>query len=462
MKHNCLLSLFKNYIREENLFNFDNRILLAISGGIDSSVLLHLFLQIPCEIAIAHCNFKLRADESNADEAFILELAQKFKVPFFSVSFDTKKIAKERKISIQMAARDLRYQWLEDIRKAKGFDFIATAHHMDDSIETLLLNLTNGCGIRGLHGILAKNDETKIIRPLIFATKQEIVEYAQKNNISFREDSSNKSVKYSRNLIRQRIVPILKSINPSLEQSFAQNFKHFRETETLFNYAVEKLSNEILEKVNDDELLKIDLTKWQNIAAKETVLFEMIYPYGFNKSQVTEISKQAANAESAVYESSTHVLFRNYKKLILKEKALDRLEEILLLKEAVEGQFSVNIGSVALLKFESQNSEGLDLKKITDHAAYFDAEELQYPLTLRYYRSGDYFEPYGMSGQRKKLSSFFKDEKIPQNNRTKIPLLLSKDKIIWVIGHRTSETFKVKPDTKNIVKISFMSSLNHE
>jgi tRNA(Ile)-lysidine synthase len=425
-------------------------------------VLVHLFLQIPCEIAIAHCNFNLRAEESDGDEAFILELAQKFKIPFFSVSFNTKKIAKERKISIQMAARDLRYQWLENIRKTQGFDFIATAHHLDDSIETLLLNLTNGCGIRGLHGIAAKNEETKIIRPLIFATKQEIVEYAKKNNISFREDSSNKSVKYSRNLIRQLVVPILKSINPSLEQSFSNNFKHFRESEILFDYAINKLSNEILEQADNDELFKIDLALLQNIPAKGTVLFEMIYPYGFNYSQVSEILQHASNTESAVYESSTHVLFRNYKKLILKKKVVEQLEEKLLLKEPLEGQFLFKIGDIGLLNFEPQNIGEFDIKKTTDNVAYFDADELQYPLSLRYYKSGDYFEPFGMAGKRKKLSSFFKDEKIPQNYRSKIPLLLSNDKIIWVIGHRTSETFKVKPDTKNIVKISFMSSLNHE
>ena len=256
-----MITKFQKYITEQNLFSKKDKVLIATSGGIDSTVLCFLFHLSKFNFGIAHCNFKLRGKESDEDAVFVKKLAEKLQVPFYSIDFETEKIAKERKESIQLVARNLRYEWLEKTRQLNAspfgnYQWIATAHHLNDSIETVLYNFTKGCGIRGLHGILPKNGN--IIRPLLFATKEEIEDYAQKHQINFREDVSNSTDKYARNKIRHHVIPILKELNPAFERTGFENIERLREVEALYDFAVENLKKEIL--FQENQKLKINYT----------------------------------------------------------------------------------------------------------------------------------------------------------------------------------------------------------
>jgi tRNA(Ile)-lysidine synthase len=447
---------FEKFVSDENLFSADDKILVALSGGVDSVVLMHLLRGLNFKIGVAHCNFQLRAAESDEDEQFVRDLALADDTPFFLKVFNTKELAKEEKSSIQETARKLRYDWFQTILVKASFDLIATAHHLDDSIETIIFNLTNTCGIRGLHGILPNNPEKKLVRPLLFATKNEIVEYANQQGLKYREDSSNQSDKYSRNLIRQRVVPVLKSINPAFEDNFARNIRNFRETEQLLNFAIEKIKAEICEETTENELLKINIQSIFKFPSPETVLFELIYPFGFNNSQAAQILLQSQNKEAAFFESETHIISRNYQKLILQKKSSASLRNAKLIPQ---DKTEFNVDDYKKLSFEIISIEEFQLAPKNNYQAFFDADQLCFPLSLRYWEEADSFHPFGMSG-KKKLSSFFKDVKIPQNKRSEIPLLVSGSKIIWIIGHRTSNDFVVEENTEKILKISLIDIRN--
>lgn len=455
MKYINLNSRFCKFVKKENLFSKNNQVLLAISGGVDSVVLAHLLKEENISFGLAHCNFKLRGKESDEDEKFVAELAEKYSVPFFSTHFNTIEIAASKKNSIQVAARELRYEWLNMVLTTEGYDFLATAHHLNDSIETVILNLSKGCGIRGLHGILPKNDQNRIIRPLMFANKDEILSYANEKGLDFRTDSSNESLKYSRNLIRHQVLPILKKLNPSLEQTFQQNFQNFKEAEELFLYAINKLSTALNEADTDAEIIKIDTKKLSNTPAPSTVLFEMLSPYGFNNDQLNQIIDQIDNTESANYESDKYLLSRNYGKLILKLKEneneaceiliINDLRDLPIIKENIFGK-----------KLQIELLNNLHNISQVPLVAFFDADKLKMPLKIRFWKKADRFQPKGMGGKHKKLSSFFKDLKLNEQDRKKLPLFCSGDEIAWVIGYRTSEKFNIDSNSLNILKITYL------
>ncbi len=451
-----LITKFIKFISDNSLFTKKNRILLAISGGVDSVVLAMLLKEFGADFALAHCNFQLRGEESDGDEAFVIQLASELGVNFYVKHFNTEKIAAEKGISIQMAARELRYDWLFGLLENKNFDLLATAHHLNDSIETLIMNLAKGCGIRGLHGILPKNEEKRIVRPLLFASKDEIIEAALTAEIRYRVDSSNASIKYARNRIRHQMLPLLKKLNPALERSFETNFKHFWEAEQLFDFAIETIKKQILDDPERDEILKIDIEKLNEFPSQKTVIFEMLSPYGFNSHQVEQIFNNLQNLESAFFLSEDFILERSYGKLILKKKNNLKDKYCVLVEKLPLKDENIEIETEdKIFKLEINDSSEV---KSDLNVAFFDAEKLQMPLCFRYKKDGDSFIPKGMGGKKKKISKFLKDIKMNISERDRLIFLDSSGKIIWIPGHRHSESYAVTELTNLILKVSIIKN----
>jgi tRNA(Ile)-lysidine synthase len=451
-----MLSNFITYIQQQELFRLSrDRILIAVSGGMDSVALVQLCKKAGVKFGIAHCNFQLRGKESDADAQFVQALAQQLKVPFYQVSFDTKKEAALSKKSIQVAARDLRYEWLEGLRKTNEYQYIAVGHHHNDSIETLLINLTMGCGIRGLHGILPKNG--LLIRPLLFSTRADIEAYIQKKKFDYREDSSNSSTKYTRNALRHLVVPQLQRINPNLEQTFEENFLRFRETEALYDYAIQQLKKETL--AQKGKTLWIDIEGVSNAPSPLSLLYEILQAYQFKPSKIQYIYNKRAEESGALYTSKTHQLLRDRKHWIVSPISSDKDSKYTLdgfnnsNNENNNNNTKGNI-SIADLEFQWEIlTQKLNLKT-TSKTIYLDMDQLNFPLHLRHWKDGDIFYPLGMQGKKKKLSKFFKDIKMNRFDKDATWLLCDKnDKIVWVLGQRADERFKILETTKRILKL---------
>jgi len=433
------LEQFTAYIKRNALFTKGDKILLAVSGGKDSVLLAQLFKLSNYKFSIAHCNFNLRGDEAQRDESFVKLLAATLDVPFYVTHFDTKGYANEHQISTQMAARDLRYQWFEKVRKEGGYDYIALAHHQNDSIETLLLNLTRGTGISGLHGILPKRD--KLIRPLLFLSRQQIDDLIESENIAFVEDSSNETTKYARNKIRLNVIPQLRDINPNLEQTFAQNIKRFAETEEILRQVVEQKRDEIARVENGGVCFSIEQIK--SLHPQKLLLFELLSPYHFTDSVIDEILESLTKQSGTSFYSSTHRATINRDDLMIsalpKEKVLDHhfmhpQDEFV----KVEGQ------KISLYYTDS------NLVEDNCNKAFVDFDKLIFPLVIRFKQDGDRFMPLGMK-QFKKLSDFLIGNKIPLPQKEKIPLLINGNgEIIWVAGLRQDNRYKVNATTKKV------------
>ncbi len=432
-----MINQFKNFIQSNQLFSDGIPVLIAVSGGVDSMTLVHLFSEINQSFALAHCNFQLRNEESNDDEQFVKELGLTLKVECFTERFDTKKVARSEKISIQMAARKLRYDWLESIRLKNKFHFIATAHHRDDGIETVLMNLIKGTGIKGLHGILLK--QGKIIRPLLFIGKNEIRKYAAENKIAFREDSSNKKTDYQRNLIRHKVIPLLEEINPSFKSSFDSSIKHFNQAEALYNFSLENFKKKLLKQ--DKNCLSIDIPALINSPAPETVLFELLQHYGFEEKTIIQIFDALTSESGKEFLSSTHRIIKDRKKLFIVEKA-STVSSVWIIEKKKTQTISTEESEIEIRIKEAPSRKRNGMLEL-------DAEKISFPLILRNWKSGDYFYPTGMKMKKKKLSNFFVDLKIPLHEKdTQLVLQDTTDKIICVVGWRTDERFAVTNSTK--------------
>jgi tRNA(Ile)-lysidine synthase len=442
-----MLSNFITYIQQQELFRLSrDRVLIAVSGGMDSVALVQLCKKAGVKFGIAHCNFQLRGKESDADTQFVQDLAVQMDVPFYQVSFDTKKEATLSKKSIQVAARDLRYEWLEGIRKTNDYQYIAIGHHHNDSIETLLINLTMGCGIRGLHGILPKNG--LLIRPLLFSARADIEAYVQQNNFEYREDSSNSSTKYTRNALRHLVVPQLQRINSNLEQTFEENFLRFRETEALYDYAIEQLKKETLTQKGN--ALWIDIEGVSKAPSPLSLLYEILHAYQFKSSKIQYIYKRRAEESGALYTSKTHQLLRDRSHWIVSPIFNDKDSKYTL------PDFEQTKGNIDIADLQVQwaiSSQKLNLKT-TSKTIYLDIDQLHFPLYLRHWKDGDVFYPLGMQGKKKKLSKFFKDIKMNRFDKDATWLLCdNKDRIIWVVGQRADDRFKVLETTTSILKL---------
>ncbi len=440
-----MLQKFLAYIAEKDLFSKNDKILLAVSGGIDSVVMLRLFAEAKLNFGVAHCNFGLRAEESDADEKFVYKLARKAGATFHVKHFETEQFANDHKISIQMAARDLRYNWFEELAASEGYDYIALAHHSNDLLETMLLNLTRGTGIAGLHGIIPKRG--KFIRPLLFADKEDIFSLVAEKQIIWREDSSNASSKYYRNKIRQEVIPPMQELNPNLAQTINQTAEKIGAVERFFYAAADKLRQEALRKEGPDWLLDMEAMR----VSSEPALFlsELLTPWGFSYAQakeVLQVYQQEGTVAGKVFDSSTHRLNIDRKQLVISPKDLQEYQSL----EFEEVESPVSYGNLRL-SLETKEAEGYKIKADPMLAA-LDKDKLSFPLKIRKWKAGDWFCPLGMN-KKKKLSDFMIDEKIPLNLKERVLVLSSGDAIAWIIGHRIDDRFKLTEKSREVLEV---------
>jgi tRNA(Ile)-lysidine synthase len=430
---------FTDFIEQNNLFGYNGKVLAAVSGGMDSVLMVHLLKAAGFDFDIAHCNFQLRVDDADADQLFCKQLAEQAGVSFHTINFDTQKYAADKKISIQMAARELRYQWFEQIRQQFAYSAVALAHHQNDAIETILLNLTRGTGIAGLHGILPKNGS--LVRPLLFLKRDEIQNLINENGFSYVEDSSNASVKYSRNKIRIEVVPKLKELNPGLETTFENNLKHFRDMEVLLELRLAELKKELLIPYGNDFHLPLAAVKQLN--PKRLLLFKLFQEFGFNETSIDDLITVLDKHSGRVFESTGFKLILDRDKLILTKKEKGQPQSVII----NETDHTVNYGSYKLTVLHDGSPL---IIKDNPLAVSVDAALLIYPLSIRAWQQSDYFYPLGMK-TRKKLSDFFINQKVPLSLKSEIPLLVNGNgDIIWIGGYRPDERYKVSKNTKKV------------
>jgi len=432
-----MLTKFQNHINKNLSFLNEKKLLLAISGGIDSMVLLQLCHQLKLDIRVAHCNFQLRGDESDADEEFVKIQCEKLDVLLFVNHFDTKKFAEEHKLSIQVVARNLRYEWFNTLLINNEYDYILTAHHLDDSLETFLINFARGSGLDGLTGIPQQNGT--IIRPLLLFSRNEIELFAKENNIKWREDSSNASDKYFRNKVRHNVIPVLKELNPSLLSSFENTISNLRQAQTLVDDASRIVYRKVVEDVNFQK--KINLSELMQLPNYQAYLYQWLEPFGFSDwNSITDLVSAQSGKQ---IHSHNHTILKDRNELIIYQKQeLAETEEFLIAKNQELIKFPLKL---SFIKVD-------DISVQLTNTIFVDQEKLQFPLLLRKWRKGDLFYPFGMSGS-KKLSKYFKDDKISLVDKSKIWLLCSHNQIVWIIGKRQDDRFKVTQQTTTIIQI---------
>ncbi len=438
-----LFNSFKKYIQKENLFYSKDHLLVAVSGGVDSIVLCDLCKEAGFDFSIAHCNFQLRNEESDGDEQFVKAFAEKMNVPFFVKRFDTEKYSADNKVSIQVAARELRYAWFDELISGMPVSFLLTAHHADDDVETMLINFFKGTGINGLKGILPK--QQKIVRPLLFASKETILTYAKKQELSFREDSSNSSDKYTRNYFRNQLIPALEKVFPQVKENLFDNVHRFKEVNDIYNAAIQKTKDSLLIRVGGE--YHISVQKLLRMPALNTVLFEIIGGFNFSPAQSAEVEK-LLHAESGKYVlSSTHRILRNRKWLIV--SALSAPDNSIFLLEKNIHEITFPAGKINI----RQHSAPQKIEP-AKNIAQLTAADIRFPLIIRRWKQGDYFYPLGMK-KKKKLSRFFIDQKLSLLEKENTWVMESDKRIVWVIGHRIDDRFKITGKTTSVINLSF-------
>ncbi len=426
-----------------------DRVLLGVSGGIDSVVMMHLFLQAGWPVGIAHCNYQLRGDESEGDRDFVRSLAEKHRLPIYEKRFDTQEYAREHGLSIQMAARRLRYRWFEQVRQGEGYDYVAMGHNKDDLAETFLINLSRGTGLKGLTGIKAA--QGAIIRPLLFASRREIAGYCHEQGISYREDSSNRQTYYHRNKIRHHVIPVFRELNPRFLDTMMENTGRLQDVYRLYRMFIEEKKRELVRQKGPD----VYISKQQvGGEAYATFLFEVLRDYGFGGDVVQQIAHEINGTPGKEYYSESYRLLRDRQWLIVSPLAAGQqqipghppryyLEED---EEEVEEPIKLTME-----KFE--RPEGWRIPRDRD-VACIDPDKLVFPLILRRWQHGDYFKPLGLD-HLKKLSDFFVDRKYSRLEKEHAWLLTSGEKVVWVVGDRLDERFKVDRYTRHILQITY-------
>ncbi|KAA9327348.1 tRNA lysidine(34) synthetase TilS [Adhaeribacter soli] len=439
-----MLDKISAFIKENELAAPGGKIIIAVSGGLDSVVLADVLHKLKYEIAIAHCNFGLRGEESEADELFVKKLAKKYEAPFYAEHFSTQAFADEHKLSIQMAARQLRYAWFEKLRQDLGYDFIATAHHQNDTLETILLNLTRGTGLAGLHGIPPKNGH--IIRPLLCMAKDDLYDYLVQNRLAWREDASNETTKYQRNLLRHEVVPVLKKINPNLEETIFQTTERIRGAEAIFERYLSDVKNRALKET--DEAAYINVPELETSISLAVVLHELLKPYHFPFEKSKIIAENLHNSSGTQFDSPTHNLVIDREQLVITPKDLRHFASYEISETDTELQ-----AENFILKINRVPAEGYKIPKGKNVAA-LDAGLLQFPLKLRPWQEGDWFVPLGMNG-KKKISDLLIDQKVPLNLKAKVLVLTSGPSIAWLVGQRLDNRFKVTEKTEEVLEVWF-------
>ena len=433
-----MLNAFKKHIEDSFPELLDSHFIIACSGGLDSSVLVELCHLINLSFSIAHCNFNLRGKASDGDENFVRQYAKKIDKPFFVTHFDTLGYVNQHKVSVQMAARELRYAWFDQLLKEHNSAYLLTAHHANDNLETFLINLSRGTGIDGLTGIPAKINDIR--RPLLPFTRQELESFAQVKKMKWREDASNADAKYLRNKIRLEIIPKLNELHPTFSDNFKSTLDYLGQTDVIASAYLEKLKEELF--VEKGERQEVNISKLKELKPLSTYLFGLFSSYGFKEMENLEALLDGLSGKQLV--SSSHVLVKNREVLILSAKDESKLErqEYFITEEEVPLNLPVNLKfSVVSERLDNTNSEIFVQKNL-----------LKYPLTVRKWKTGDYFYPIGLN-RKKKLSKFFKDEKVDVLSKEKTWLLCSGEQIVWVIGMRADHRFRVDDTSQEILKI---------
>lgn len=420
----------------------DTKLLVACSGGLDSVVLSHLLKELNFPIALAHCNFSLRGRESDEDAAFVEELAGQLAVPFYMNQFDTDELANEHRLSTQMMARKLRYDWFEVLLNEIEYDYLLTAHHADDDLETFFINLSRGTGLRGLTGIQEVNES--IVRPLLPFSKEEILNYAKLNQLYWREDSSNSTSDYLRNSFRLNVIPPYKETTKNALASFIKTQKRLSESQALVEDYIVLVQKLVMTETNEG--FEIDILKINELPHTSALLYEILRPFGF--SAWNDISELLAGQSGKQIFSPTHRILKDRGVLLLTAR-LDKSEEGLfyISEETSEIHLPIQLRFELVKRFQITNA----------NTVFVDNDMLSYPLLLRRWKEGDVFQPFGMEG-KKKLSKFFKDEKLSLVAKENVWVLCSKNTIVWVVGMRLDNQFKVSKSTQNIVRIDYTPS----
>lgn len=466
------------FIEKNYLFSPDEQLLVAVSGGVDSMVLCDLLKSCDYIFSVAHCNFQLRGADSDADENFVKDYCKTPLIPCFTKKFDTLEMAEAAKKSIQETARDLRYAWFSELlNEHSHLKYLVTAHHASDNVETILYRLAKGTGLNGLTGISVKDSKRRIVRPLLFAFKNEILDYAKKNGIAYREDSSNASDKYRRNYIRHHIVPAFENINPAFEKTMEHSIDVFKD---IFSFYLEALSASKINFVRrEKELTIIDWEKLTENIHKKLLLYEFLTPFNFNYEQVIQIIAvlEKDNESGKKFFSDTHELLLNRKEIILRDKNFSKKNSEKTLKKNFfksfpENKFSKNYFELSFI-FEKKkiifSGKKIEIKNsLNDHSivsgnktfASFDACVLKFPLIIRSPKAGDKFQPLGMNGQSKLVSDFLRSIKLSEFEKEKQLLLTDADNnIVWVIGQRIDDRYKISKTTSAAWEFSVSGEL---
>jgi len=424
----------QNYIIEKSLFSKEDKLILGISGGADSVCLMHLLLELDYNFELAHCNFNLRGDESDEDEIFVRKLAKEYQLELHVKHFDTQNYANENKVSVQMAARDLRYAWFYDLLLSENAKYIAIAHHANDDIETFFINLVRGSGLKGLLGIKAKIDS--IVRPLMAVSRAEIEQFLKKNDISFREDSSNTSLKYLRNKIRHELMPLLTEMNPSIQTTISDEIKILEGVAEVYYKQIERIKKEMIQ--NEEAIIQLKISDLLALKPINNYLYELLKPYGF--STIDRIVESLKGQSGKQFFSSTHKLLVDREFIFISELDIKQNELIIIQENtnSIKSPIHLNFSKSDNIKWKDDLS-----------SAQLDFEKLQFPLTLRKWKDGDKFIPLGMK-TFKKLSDFFIDNKFSLLDKNKQWLLCSGKDVVWVVGHRIDNRYKLESKTKKV------------
>jgi tRNA(Ile)-lysidine synthase len=438
-----MLQKLKNHIQQNFSFLQDKKLLVATSGGLDSMVLVHLFQKLKFNFALAHCNFQLRNLESDADEEFVNSYAEQNMIPCFTTKFDTKKYSETHKLSTQVAARNLRYDWFNEILIQKKFDYIITAHHADDDVETFLIHISRGTGLEGLTGIPSKNGN--IIRPMLPFSRKEIENYASENQLVWREDSSNASDKYVRNKIRHHIVPVFKEINDSFLLSFQNTLEHLNQQQSLVDDAVLLVYEKVVSE--EKQQLKINISALLQYNNYKAYLYQWLHKYGF--TAWNDVYDLVQSQTGKRIESENYILLKDRDYLLLSQKTTTDFETIVINSVTESTNFPLNFSFCNISNISNQNK----------NIIFVEESKLQFPLTIRKWNEGDFFYPAGMQG-KKKVSKYFKDEKFTLFQKQQAFILESNNKIVWIIGHRADERFKPENTNQNIIQITYKNEKN--
>ncbi|MFR9602864.1 MAG: tRNA lysidine(34) synthetase TilS [Rikenellaceae bacterium] len=441
-----LVDAFKNYIESNSLATHDDRLLLTVSGGVDSMVLLDLFTKLGYNVGVAHCNFQLRGAESEEDEVLVEEQAQKRGVAFYNKRFDTTGEMERTGDSMEMAARRLRYEWFYELCVEHNYTAIAVAHHADDSIETFFINLLRGTGLRGLTGISTQIG--KVIRPLMFASRKDILEYAATNKIPYREDSSNRSTKYLRNKIRLGLIPRIREINPKFTGLMQRNIGRLTEAQVFINSCIKRIHSEVISHEDGMDHLHIDRIDGE--LPRDFVVYELLSSfYGF-KSDVIDSLLQAYEAQHTGkrFYSKEHVAYMDRDDILITPIGEDDTCEVTIAREDLRTYCGNSV-----LYHEYRDIDLIESLTVADNCALLDADKLNFPLVARKWREGDWFIPFGMTG-KKKVSDFLIDQKVSLPNKQRQFVLTSGDDIVWVIGHRIDNRYRLESESENVLKIT--------